>query len=264
MVWQAWAPVAGGVTLPGAPITALPSGEQLAVFVAGYPSPGAGTTGGAVYAIEGTPGGWGNWAPVCDHLTLTGAPVGAAKLPPPVNEMQEQFALFIADPLGGIYATDGDPQEGWWCWESVSGGQTLPGAPVTAVTWRKQAAIFFADPIGGIYANRGTPEGGWGDWRIVCGDRSTLPGAPVTALPLPTGVQRPGEELAVFMADRNGGVYATSGSVRWRCWGSVSDGIAVPGSKVTAVRWTDQQFALFVVSPNGGVTRPEARRGEVG
>jgi hypothetical protein len=37
------------------------------------------------------------------------------------------------------------------------------------------------------------------------------------------------------------------------CWGSVSGGQPAPGSKVTAVRWTDQQFALFVVDSKGDV-----------
>jgi hypothetical protein len=82
MVWT-WGAVAGGVSLAGAPITALPSvkvgtlpGEELAVFVAGYGSPGSG--GGVVYATGGTPGpfgAWGGWAPVCDRQTLIGAPV---------------------------------------------------------------------------------------------------------------------------------------------------------------------------------------------
>ncbi len=64
----------------------------------------------------------------------------------------QRFALFIADPNGGIYTAAGDPQGGFGPWASVSEGRSMPGAPVTAVPWGNRFALFIADPNGGIYS----------------------------------------------------------------------------------------------------------------
>jgi hypothetical protein len=110
--------------------------------------------------------------------------------------------------------------------------------------------VFAADVNGSIYFTEGTPFSTpypwFGPWLLVCDDRRTLPGAPVAAV-------RWKGELAAFMADPSGGVYAARGTrVRWRCWDNVSDGRAAPGSKITAINWTDDQLAVFLIDPNLG------------
>jgi hypothetical protein len=66
---------------------------------------------------------WQNWTSVSQGRSTSGAPVAAVP-------WENSFALFIADPSGGIYAIKAEPGFGW---ELVPGRSTKPGAKVTAV-----------------------------------------------------------------------------------------------------------------------------------
>ena len=189
---------------------------------------------------------WDAWSSVAEGSSMPGAPVTAVGLP------DERFALFIADPNGGIYTASGNADQGWGAgWSSVAQGSSMPGAPVTAVGLPDERfALFIADPNGGIYTASGNADQGWGaGWSSVA-QGSSMPGAPVTAVGLPD------ERFALFIADPNGGIYTASGNADqgWGAgWSSVAQGSSMPGAPVTAVGLPDERFALFIADPNGGI-----------
>jgi hypothetical protein len=131
-------------------------------------------------------------------------------------------------------------------WMSISDGQSMPGAPVAAVPWRRSFALFIADSAGGIYTTGGDPREGFGPWASVSEGRSTA-GAPVTAVPW-------GNRFALFIADPAGGIYTAGGDPQqgFGPWASVSEGQSTPGAPVTAVPWGNR-FALFIADPGGGI-----------
>ena len=192
-------------------------------------------------------GNWGDgWSSVAEGRSMPGAPVTAVAL------ADGRFALFLADPNGGIYTASGNAALGWGDgWSSVAEGRSMPGAPVTAVALADgRFALFLADPNGGIYTASGNAALGWGDgWSSVAEGRS-MPGAPVTAVALADG------RFALFLADPNGGIYTASGNAAlgWGDgWSSVAEGRSMPGAPVTAVALADGRFALFLADPNGGI-----------
>src|SRR6185437_7743132 len=97
--FSAWTNVSEGRTTPGGRVTAVPWGQQIAVFVAD-PS-------GEIYTAAGDPqAGFGPWASVSEGSSTPGAPVMAVP-------WGQKIALFVADPNGGIYTAAGDPQAGF-------------------------------------------------------------------------------------------------------------------------------------------------------
>jgi hypothetical protein len=172
--------------------------------------------------------------------------------PPPIQVGKREF-LFLADPNGGIYTSSGDPNyeadhgnfAGFGRWRSVSEGSSTPGGPVTAIPWGNNIALFLADPNGGIYTALGDPNyaadhgnfAGFGRWRSVS-EGSSTPGARVTAIPW-------GNNIALFLADPNGGIYTALGDPNYAAdhgnfagfgpWRSVSEGSSKPGAPVAAV-----------------------------
>jgi hypothetical protein len=182
---------------------------------------------------------WDPWSSVSEGRSMPGAPVTAVP-------WKNGFALFLADPNGGVYTATGNPQIGWGLWTSVSEGRSAPGGTITAVPWKNGFALFLADPNGGIYTITGSPDAGWGLWTSVSEGRS-MPGARVTAIPWKNG-------FALFLADPNGGVYTATGNPQagWGPWSSVSEGRSAPGGTITAIPWKNG-FALFLADPNGGI-----------
>jgi len=85
----------GGGTLgapPGSPVTAVPYGEQFALFITD-PS-------GGIYTIGGTPdGGWGGWSLVPDPQDSFRAAPGSAVTAVPYGG---QLALFVTSNSGEI------------------------------------------------------------------------------------------------------------------------------------------------------------------
>jgi C1A family cysteine protease len=195
--------------------------------------------------------GWGPWASVSEGSTIHGATVSAVAL----TGQPGRVALFVADPNGGVYAAAGSPDAGWGGWESVSEGSTIPGARVFAVELTGQpgrVALFLADRGGGVYTAAGSPYTGWGGWESVS-EGGTIPGGVVSAVALS---DQPGR-VALFLADKAGGVYTAAGSpyTGWGGWESVSQGSTTPGATVSAVELTGQpgRVALFLADPGGGV-----------
>ncbi len=127
---------------------------------------------------------------------------------------------------------------------SVLESGVVPGAPITAVAYAQhpgQFALFFTDPHGEVYTILENATTGWGPWSSVS-QGSTTPGAPITAVAY---AQQPGR-FALFVADRNGGVYTNSGSAAtgWDGWSSV----LLPGrifKKVIPLDLLQRKFDLF-------------------
>jgi phospholipase C len=185
---------------------------------------------------------WNPWSSVLEGRAAPGSSVTALSIG------GNRFALFLADPNGGVYTASGNTDQGWSPWSSVSEGHAAPGSSVTALSiGGNRFALFLADPNGGVYTASGNTEQGWGQWSSVSAGRAA-PGSSVTAVPIG------GNRFALFVADSLGGVFTTSGSANgWLPWTPVSEGRTAPGSSVTAVAIGGGRFALFLADPNGGI-----------
>jgi hypothetical protein len=191
--------VPGRNSKPGAPVTAISSGNRFTLFMA--------DVNGEIFTTSGIPyQGWDPWTSVSEGSSTPGAPVAAVPWGP-------SFALFIADPGGSIYAIKAVPGYGW---EVVPGRNSTPGGQITAVPWYKPPTseqgserflLFMADVNGEIFTTSGTPYQGWDPWTSVSGVSSTT-GAPVAALPRAPGFS----PFALFIADGAGGIRETSSS----------------------------------------------------
>jgi hypothetical protein len=266
-----WTSVSEGSSTPGGRVTAVPWGKDIALFTA--------DPNGGIYTALGNPqAGFGAWRSVSEGSSTPGGRVTAVP-------WGNNIALFIADPNGGIYTALGDPNyaadrvdngvnfAGFGPWRSVSEGSSTPGAPVMAIPWGNNIALFIADRNGGIYTALGDPNyaadrvdnginfAGFGPWRSVS-EGSSTPGGSVMAIR--------GNNIALFIADRNGGIYTASGDPNYAAdrvdngvnfagfggWGLVSGPLdpfrAAPGSPVTAVPYGGR-FALFVANSKGEI-----------
>jgi hypothetical protein len=205
--------------------------------------------GGGVYTASGNASdGWSIWTSVSEGRTTPGAPIAAVSIP----GQPGRFALFLADPNGGIYTTSGNARDGWDPWSSVADGRTTPGAPVTAMAVRSDSFdLFMSDTNGRISRTSGSAQSGWNPWTSVT-EETITPGAPVTAVHVPFFFS----QFALFVADTNGEVRATSGSgSRFDALSSVSEGRTTPGARVTTVPVADIAggMAVFVADPAGRV-----------
>lgn len=232
---------------------------------------------------------WEPWTSVSQGRTTPGAPVAAVP-------WGQSFALFIADPGGGVYAIKAEPGFGW---ELVPGRSTKPGAKITAVQSGNRFTLFMADVYGEIFTTTGIPYQSWAPWTSVS-EGSSTPGAPVGAVPwegsfalfisdpsggiyaikavagfgwelvpghstipgAPITALLSGDRFTLFMADVNGEIFTTSGIPYqgWDPWISVSEGSSTPGAPVAAVPWGNS-FALFISDPNGGIYAINAQPG---
>jgi len=163
--------------------------------------------------------------------------------------------VFLTDPNGGVYTAAGNPDAGWGPWQYLPGSSAVPGSPVSVVALpNNEFAIFVAGPDGTVAGVRGKPEAGfWTPW-FHPSDGKTIPGARITAAPMPW----PGVSLiALVLADPAGGVYATVGIIddgpkAWDTWGSVSQGQTLAGGTVSAAP-LQHRLAVFLSDPQGGV-----------
>jgi len=96
--WVPWSSVSQGSTTPGAPVTAVPWGQQIALFLVD-PNGGIYTTGGDPQA------GYRPWAYVPGISARPGSSIAAVPYRVPITSSWEGFALFIADPSGEVQTT---------------------------------------------------------------------------------------------------------------------------------------------------------------
>ena len=84
---------------------------------------------------------WGQWSSVSEGHAAPGSSVSAVALG------GDRFALFLADPDGGVYTASGSADHGWSPWSSVSEGHAAPASSVSAVALGgERFALFLADP----------------------------------------------------------------------------------------------------------------------
>jgi hypothetical protein len=232
---------------------------------------------------------WNDWTSVSDGATAPGALVTAVP-------WADDYALFISDPNGGIYAIKARPGFGW---EAIPGLTSKPGAPVTALSSGTGFTLFTTDANGEVFTTTGAPYKKWAPWTSVSEGTST-PGATVTAVrwaadyalfisdpnggiyaikarpgfgweAIPGLTSKPGAPVTalssgtgftLFTTDANGEVFTTTGTPYqgWAAWTSVSEGSTVPGATVTALQWADD-YALFISDPDGVIYAIKARPG---
>jgi hypothetical protein len=192
---------------------------------------------------------WNRWTTVSEGRAGPGTSVTAV---PIEDEDSDRFALFLADPGGGVFTASQNAQLRWSIWSPVPGRRAGPGASVTVVPFhRNRFALFLVDPGGRIFTASGNAKVGWTQWSSVAGRRAGL-GTSIAAARIG------GDRFALFLTDPGGEVFTTSGSARrgWAPWTTVSEGRAGPGTSVTAVPIEDEdsdRFALFLADPGGGV-----------
>src|SRR5262249_50755566 len=178
-----------------------------------------------------TPGGtWSPWTNVSEGVAGPRRPVTA------VPAGDGRFALFLADPHGGVYSTLGDAARGWAPWVSVSEGNAGPGTYVAAVPiGGGRFAAFVADAKGGIFATSGDP----------------ISGDPISGVAMTYTVvhEYVGQALDVQIARNKG--FATV-----RCSASGSFNVKYPGQwrKFVRARFTVSTF--FEPLPIGGAPAP--------
>jgi phospholipase C len=185
---------------------------------------------------------WSQWSSVSEGRA------GASTSVTAVSIGDGRFALFVADPGGGVFTTAGNADRGWGPWSSVSEGHAGAGVSVTALPMPGgRFAVFLADPGGGVFATSGDAERGWRPWSSVS-EGCAGAGTSVTAV-------ESGGRFTLFVADPGGGVFTASGHpvTGWSPWSSVSDGHAGAGTCVTAVPIAGGRFAVFVADPSGTV-----------
>jgi hypothetical protein len=209
--------------MPGAQVTAVPWGQRFAVFIV--------DPNGGIYCTGGTPDGpYGPWALIPGLQTVRYGFVTAAP-------WEGRFALFVADENGVIHSIVGDPQQGFeQPWESVSDGQTVPGAQIAAVVPSVGAPVtlFVADRAGGVYTVEGRPKQAWGSWSPVApGNFYTEPGSYITA-----EWQAQTGSFELHLIDISGGIYHIVGDPKkgWRPYGFGNPiGVAGHGNPVNSI-----------------------------
>jgi phospholipase C len=93
---------------------------------------------------------WNPWSSVSHgragpRTSVTAVPIGG-----------DRFAVFVADPGGGVFTASGNAQSGWSQFSSVSEGNAGPGTSVTAVPiGGGRIALFVADRGGGVFTTSG-------------------------------------------------------------------------------------------------------------
>src|SRR6266851_5802090 len=241
--WKEWKTVAQGATTPGAPVTAVPWGEEFALFVA--------DRGGEVFATGGAPPtqrapeSWGPWATVRQGSTTPGARVTAVLDP----NTGVPITLFLTDPNGGIYTSSGNPQGGFGSWSYVNPAsgpdfRAAPGSPVTAHATGPGLLTAFATRTDGFVSFTSRIGDSWAGWAQIPGI-TLLPRTPITEA-APSALLR-----TLFAADIDGRVMTSAGASG--NWEQILDGTTAPGSLVTAYYEGGFTISVFVTGTDGQV-----------
>ncbi|KAK6516024.1 hypothetical protein TWF281_004614 [Arthrobotrys megalospora] len=152
----------GGRTVPGTPITAVSRSENnIDIFLVGLD--------GQVWTRGYHPGSttFGGWKAIGSSLRFPARAVVTA-VAPSVDEIH----IFATSTAGVIFTTSWTAAAaGWSVWESVHGGMTVPGAPISALSRGAGKIDVF---VSGIDAKIGTSawqtgRTGFGNWASVGG-----------------------------------------------------------------------------------------------
>lgn len=205
--WSIWTSVSEGRTIPGGPVTAVrietgngTARTRFAVFVT--------DPGGGVYTTSGNAvDGWAPWSEVAGIRFAPGAPVTAV----PFGTRLDRFLLAVSHPDGSVRTTSGNAETGWLPWSSAPENRAVSKSRVALVKLPAvpgRYALAIVDSSGEVLASLGTPQGDWAPWSSAS-QGSSLSGAPIAANEEGTIVGG----VSLFIADRAGGVYATTGGL---------------------------------------------------
>jgi hypothetical protein len=241
--WEGFWHLQGGLTAPGAPVTAVSRGlDKLDIFVVG--------TDNHVYTAAWRPdsGGWVGYWKIGDlrvpHRTAIHA----------VSRSADKLDIFVTDELGRVMTAAWEPAfaDGWHGWQHIANGYGAPGAPVTAaVRSADKLDIFVVGTDGHAYTAAWEPDGspwrGW--WRIGS--------ARFPAQAALHAVSRGPDQLDIF-ATANGGevvsaAWQPSFTDGWHGWWHIREGRAPAGSPVHAVSRGRDKLDIFVTGGDGAL-----------
>jgi hypothetical protein len=193
--------------------------------------------------------GWHGWWQILNGVAALGSPITA------VCRSTNKLDIFSVGTDGGVYTAAWQPDfaEGWHGWWRILNGLTAPGSPITAVCRStNKLDIFSVGTDGGVYTAAWQPdftEGWHGWWRI--GNIQVPLGSYISA------VSRSQDKLDIFVTDVKGQVLSAAWQPDftdgWHGWWQVLEGLAAPGSPITAVSRSTDKLDIFSVGTDGGV-----------
>jgi hypothetical protein len=247
--WRGWWSILGGRGSSSTPVTAVArSIDKLDLFVAGTD----GRTYSAAWDRNVTNGQWRGWWNILTGNIPVGGTISA------VSRDSNKLDIFLVSTDGGIYtaAWDANVSSGQWRgWWRIPGLIAKPGSPVAVVSRDpNKLDIFVAGNDGKTYSaawDANVSNGQWrGWWNILTG--SIPVGGTIAA------VSRHPQKLDIFLVSTDGGIYtaawdANVANGQWRGWWRILNGVAAPGSAVSAVARDANKLDVFVVGTNQGI-----------
>ncbi len=222
--------------------------DRLDVFVTNT----SGTVYGAAWQQDVLGGKWRGWWSILNGRATNGAPLTV------VARDSNKLDLFVGGDDGKTYTAAWDRNvtnsqwRGWW---NILTGRIPPGGSVNAVARdSNKLDIFIVSTDGGIYTaawDQNVASGKWrGWWRILNG--VAAPGSGVIS------VSRDPNKLDVFVIGTDGGIYTAAwdqnvDNGKWRGWWRILNGVAAPGSGITAVSRDQNKLDVFVIGTDGGI-----------
>jgi hypothetical protein len=203
--WDIWREVAAGRAAPGAPVTCVSRNpDSLNVFVVGRDNR-------VETAWKVGNGDWSGWSHVGDARQFpTGTVIYA------VSRNSDSLDIFGTDVAGKVVTARWELGfADWDGWRELSGGLSIPGAPVTAVVSSPDKLDVFV-----VAVNRQVHDitwelnSGWHIWKPI-GNLLFAPGAPVTCESRNLGM------IDIFAIDPDGTVQTAAwqpGDTAWRGW----------------------------------------------
>ena len=170
-----------------------------------------------------------------------------------VSRSQDKLDIFTTDVPGVIRTAAWEPEftDGWHGWWTINGGQTAPGAPVTAVSRSTDKLdIFVVGFDNRVYTAAWEPDftDGWHGWFPI-GNLQVPPGARISA------VSRSTDKLDIFVVGNDGQVWTAAWEPAfadgWHGWFAISGVTAPPGAPVNAVSRSTDKLDIFVTDTSG-------------
>ncbi|MGH3368749.1 MAG: M64 family metallopeptidase [Nocardioidaceae bacterium] len=155
-----------------------------------------------------------------------------------------QLDVFAVDSRGRTMTDWWGRQQGWSGWTQINGGTAGSGSPVTALPHSSThvSAYTVITPRNQVAVASWSAFSGWTGWDPIPG---------LTARPF----SRFEGHVDLFTVRPDGQVMTTwlEPGMTWMEWFPVSDGIAGPGSPVTAASRFPEHIDLYTVRPDGRV-----------
>jgi hypothetical protein len=185
------------------------------------------------------------WTGLLNSQTSPGAQINA------VSRRPNQVDAFVIGLDSRVWTAAWNGEwAGWW---QTPDQPCILGTSVGAVSrGLDQLDIFVVGPDRQVHSAAWGPQtnsewAGW--WQIL--DGKFPPGAPVSAVSCTT------DEIDIFVVGTDGGVYSAAWGpwtdYEWGGWWRILDGLASPGSLVSAVSRKEDQIDIFGIGTDGFV-----------